>query len=108
MTTTSVQKTNKSVQIITVNHIECIFSLQGGIYIFNLLNWYSASYSLLVLGMLELVMVSWLYGNYVHVCNIYHSMIYFSRRQIDIYICILLFLENRLWHFMLILRRNFA
>ena len=29
---------------------------------FNFLNWYSASYSLLILGIIELAMVSWIYG----------------------------------------------
>jgi SNF family Na+-dependent transporter len=33
--------------------------LQGGLYIFVLLDWYSGSWSLLVLAILEVLLVSW-------------------------------------------------
>ena len=39
---------------------------QGGIYVLNLFNWYTASYSLMILGLVQLVMISWIYGKNIH------------------------------------------
>ena len=36
--------------------------LQGGFYLFVLLDWYAASWSILVLAVLEVVLVGWVYG----------------------------------------------
>ena len=36
--------------------------LQGGFYLFVLLDWYSGAWSLLVLAVVEVVLVAWVYG----------------------------------------------
>ena len=38
------------------------FCLNGGIFIFELISWYSALWSLVVLALLEVLCVAWLYG----------------------------------------------
>ena len=42
--------------------IICFFYSQGGFYLFNIFNDYSAAYSLFVVGALEMIIISWLYG----------------------------------------------
>ena len=39
-----------------------LFQIQGGIYVFQLLDWYSATFSLMVISLLECVVVTWIYG----------------------------------------------
>lgn len=42
--------------------LRCLF--QGGMYIFQLLDWYAAAWTLLVVCFLEVVVFSWVYGKH--------------------------------------------
>ncbi|XP_076327814.1 sodium-dependent proline transporter-like isoform X4 [Tachypleus tridentatus] len=35
---------------------------RGGVYLFTMLDWYSASWSVLLIGLLECILLSWIYG----------------------------------------------
>ena len=39
-----------------------MFCLQGGVYIFQLFDWYSATFSLMFLALLESIVIAWVYG----------------------------------------------
>ena len=41
--------------------------LQNGVFIMELFNWYSASFSLVVVSILEIVAVSYVYGIYIFI-----------------------------------------
>lgn len=49
--------------VLVMFFISIIFTTQGGMYIFQLLDWYSASVSVILICVFEVIMVSWLYGN---------------------------------------------
>lgn len=49
--------------IVVMFFMSIIFATQGGMYIFQLLDWYSASISVILICVFEVVMVSWIYGN---------------------------------------------
>ena len=40
-------------------------SLQGGIYIFQLVDWFIGSYTVTVIALLECVVMAWIYGTAV-------------------------------------------
>ncbi|XP_064636169.1 sodium- and chloride-dependent glycine transporter 1-like [Lineus longissimus] len=40
--------------------IPCI--MQGGVYVLNLMDWYSASFSIMIIFFTELMVISWIYG----------------------------------------------
>ncbi|KAF0288651.1 Sodium- and chloride-dependent glycine transporter 1 [Amphibalanus amphitrite] len=42
--------------------VNCSMCANGGIHLFTLMDWYSGSWSLLVLALLEVVIVAWLFG----------------------------------------------
>ncbi|KAL4240256.1 hypothetical protein ACF0H5_001050 [Mactra antiquata] len=46
------------------------FSTQGGIYLFQLADWYTCSFALMAGGVLECTMLSWIYGADRFSCNI--------------------------------------
>lgn len=50
--------------VLATYHLFFFFSSQGGFYLFNIFNDYSAAYSLFVVGALEMIIVSWLYGTF--------------------------------------------
>ena len=61
--------TKKEDNLATIVHIFmafmcCIVYLQNGVFIMELFNWYSAGFSLIVVSILEIVAVSYIYGNY--------------------------------------------
>ena len=39
------------------------FSIKGGIYVFQLLDWYIAAFCIPVFGIIECVVFGWIYGN---------------------------------------------
>lgn len=42
--------------------ISIIFATQAGMYIFQLLDWYSASIAVILICVMEVIMVGWMYG----------------------------------------------
>lgn len=51
---------------------------RGGIYMFTLIDWYSASWSLLTISLIEVVLVAWIYGA--------EKLLYSMESEMDIYI----------------------
>ena len=39
--------------------------LQGGIYVLQIIDWYCASFSLMLISFTECMAISWVYGKYV-------------------------------------------
>ena len=35
---------------------------QGGMYVLQLMDWYSASFSVLIIAMIECIVINWIYG----------------------------------------------
>lgn len=42
----------------------CIFLIifQGGVYVFTLLDWYAAGYSVMVISLCEVIVIGWIFG----------------------------------------------
>lgn len=41
-----------------------IVGFQGGIYLFQVMDWYSATFSLIMIGWLECIVIGWFYGEF--------------------------------------------
>ena len=39
------------------------FSLQGGMYVFQIMDWYCAAFAVTIIAILESIIVAWIYGN---------------------------------------------
>lgn len=46
--------------------IKIMITFQNGIYVMYLFDWYSASFSLMIVAFLELVVVAWVYGMFMY------------------------------------------
>ncbi|KAL5281088.1 hypothetical protein ACFFRR_004857 [Megaselia abdita] len=49
--------------ILAMFFISIIFTTEGGMYVYQLLDWYSASISVILVCVFEVIMVAWMYGN---------------------------------------------
>jgi len=43
-----------------------VYLLQGGIYLYQLVDWYFAAFCVLIISFLECVLIAWVYGEYIH------------------------------------------
>ena len=43
-----------------------MFCLQGGMYLFQLVDWYFAAFAVVAAGLAELIAVHWVYGGYMY------------------------------------------
>ena len=46
-----------------------IFLLQGGIYVLQIIDWYCASFSLMLISFTECLAISWVYGEFIFCDN---------------------------------------
>jgi len=68
---------NSCIRFATTCGIGCLFCLvaiaqttQGGMYVLQLMDWYSASFSVLIIAVVECVVINWIYGNEVFSANV--------------------------------------
>ena len=43
------------------SHVDCVV-LQGGIYVLQVMDWYSSTFSLMIIAFSECLIIGWLYG----------------------------------------------
>ena len=58
----SYDKCKFSILVLEENNLSLTIFVKGGIYIFQLLDWYSVSIPVLVICIFEIIMVAWIYG----------------------------------------------
>ena len=58
----SYYKCRFSILILQRNNLSLMSFVKGGMYIFQLLDWYSVSIPVLVICIFEIIMVAWIYG----------------------------------------------
>jgi len=62
----------------------CIFGIvqttQGGMYVLQLMDWYSASFSVLIIAMIECVAINWVYGNSRFASNVKEMLGYLPHK----------------------------